>query len=86
MIRGRIIAESLQPGADIQIDGLRLIRLGRHDVSTSTLPADEPSDDAEQHGVVAGQPTTWTFIDIEVNHPGFRGGSDVPRLLWSHFG
>lgn len=65
MIRGRIIAESLKTGADIQMKELRLVRLGRHDVSTSTLPADERSDRTDQHGVVADQPTIWTFVDIE---------------------
>src|SRR5687767_10982186 len=64
MISGRIIAESLKPGADLRLDGLRLTRLGRHDVSTSTLPTDERTD-AEQHGVTEGQPAVWTFIDFE---------------------
>jgi hypothetical protein len=64
MISGRIIAESLKPGADLRLDGLRLTRLGRHDVSTSTLPADERTD-TDQHGVTEGQPTIWTFIDFE---------------------
>ncbi|TDO51265.1 hypothetical protein EV643_1032 [Kribbella sp. VKM Ac-2527] len=65
MIRGRIIAESLKSGADLQVNDLRLVRLGRHEVSTSTLPVDERSEDADQHGAVDGQPTTWTFIDFE---------------------
>jgi hypothetical protein len=64
MIKGRMIAESLKAGADIQMKELRLVRLGRHDVSTSTLPADERST-GDQHGVVAGQPTIWTFVDFE---------------------
>jgi hypothetical protein len=64
MISGRIIAESLKPGADLRLDGLRLTRLGRHDVSTSTLPTDERTE-GEQHGVAEGQPAIWTFIDFE---------------------
>jgi len=63
-IRGRIIAESLKQGADLRLDGLYLTRLGRHDVSASTLPADERSE-SEQHGVIKEQPATWTFIDFE---------------------
>ncbi|MEU9189350.1 hypothetical protein AB0D14_33360 [Streptomyces sp. NPDC048484] len=65
MIRGRIIAESLRTGADTQLPELRLIRLGRHDVSSSTLPAEERSGGDDQHGAVDGQPPTWTFIDFE---------------------
>lgn len=64
MIRGRIIAESLRPGADLSLAGLRLSRLGRHDVSTSTVPADgRPAE--QQHGATAAQPTVWTFVDFE---------------------
>ncbi|WP_399894936.1 hypothetical protein ACGH7X_38315 [Streptomyces sp. BBFR51] len=44
--------------------GLRLVRLGRHDVAASTRPAEERSG-GDQHGAVSGQPTTWTFIDFE---------------------
>lgn len=65
MIRGRLIAESLRAGADIEMAGLRLVRLGRHDVSASTLPTGERSSDHDQHGAVDGQPTTWTFVDFE---------------------
>ncbi|MEU5324203.1 hypothetical protein AB0G67_46945 [Streptomyces sp. NPDC021056] len=65
MIRGRLIAESLRAGADLQMVELRLVRLGRHDVSASTLPADERSDGNDQHGAVSGQPLTWTFVDFE---------------------
>lgn len=64
MISGRIIAESLKPGADLRLDDLHLTRLGRHDVSASTLPADERTD-AGHNGVAEGQPTIWTFIDFE---------------------
>ncbi|MFD6287616.1 hypothetical protein [Streptomyces sp. NPDC060205] len=65
MIRGRIIAESLRAGADIRLAGLSLVRLGRHDVSVSTLPANEGAGGEDQHGVVDGQPCTWTFVDFE---------------------
>ncbi len=44
---------------------LRLVRVGRHDVSASTLPADERSGRNDQHGAVDDQPPTWTFVDFE---------------------
>ena len=51
MFRGRLLAESLRPGADVAVPGLLLVRLGRHDVSNS---------------VSASQPDVWTFIDFEL--------------------
>ncbi|MFD6414129.1 hypothetical protein [Nocardia asteroides] len=78
MIRGRIIAESLRAGADIRLDGLSLVRLGRHDVSGSTLPADEGADRDGQHGAVDGQPSTWTFVDFEGADP---LADDLAQLL-----
>lgn len=65
MIRGRIIAESLRTGTDVRVDGLQLVRLGRHDVSASTLPPDGQRDNQEQHGVVDAQPRVWTFVEFE---------------------
>jgi hypothetical protein len=41
MLSGRLIAESCKPGFDIQVPNLRLVRIGRHDVTETTLPADE---------------------------------------------
>lgn len=64
MFQGRLIAESCQPGVDIQVPNLRLMRFGRHDVTESTVPADE-REQSPTPGVVAGQPTIWTFIDFE---------------------
>lgn len=64
MLHGRLIAESCKPGLDIQVPSLRLVRLGRHDVTETTLPADE-RDAAPTPGVVAGQPRIWTFVDVE---------------------
>lgn len=64
MLQGRLIAESCKPGIDVQVPNLRLVRIGRHDVTESTMPADE-RDDSPRAGVVAGQPTIWTFIDFE---------------------
>jgi hypothetical protein len=65
MIRGRLIAESLRAGSDIQIDGMRLVPLGRHDVTTSTLPTNDRREDQAQHGSMDEQPRVWTFVDIE---------------------
>jgi hypothetical protein len=50
MLRGRIIAESLRTGAELALPELTLTRLGRHDVSDSTVPS---------------QPPIWTFLDVE---------------------
>ncbi|MFC8194187.1 hypothetical protein ACFWBR_18995 [Streptomyces sp. NPDC060006] len=65
MLRGRVIAESLRADADIRMADLRLVRLGRHEVSVSTLPPDERAGGQGLHGAVSGQPPTWTFIDFE---------------------
>jgi hypothetical protein len=64
MLRGRLIAESCKPGIDIQVPDLRLVRFGRHDVTTSTLPLDE-RDAGQTAGAAAEQPAIWTFIDFE---------------------
>ncbi len=50
MLTGRVLAESLRIGVDLAVPGLRVTRLGRHDVSGST---------------VASQPGVWTFLDVE---------------------
>jgi hypothetical protein len=50
MLRGRLLAESLRVGADLRIPALRVVRVGRHDVSGSTTNA---------------QPGVWTFLDFE---------------------
>ncbi|WAU82927.1 hypothetical protein O1Q96_26515 [Streptomyces sp. Qhu-G9] len=65
MLRGRVIAESLRADADIRTADLRLVRLGRHEVSVSTLPPHERAGGQGLHGAVSGQPSTWTFIDFE---------------------
>ena len=84
MIRGRIIAESQRPGADVRIDGLRLVGFGRHDVTGSTVPPHEGApppeqrDGAELHGAVDGQPAVWTFLDVEAPS---SGADDLARAL-----
>ncbi|MFG1837898.1 hypothetical protein ACGFH8_05590 [Micromonospora sp. NPDC049175] len=50
MLRGRLLTESLRVGADLRIPSLHVVRVGRHDVSSSTS---------------AGQPRVWTFLDFE---------------------
>jgi hypothetical protein len=51
MMNGRLLAESLRLGADLDLADVRLTRLGRHDVSPS---------------VADSQPKIWTFVDFEV--------------------
>ena len=51
MMIGRILTESLRPGVDITVPDLRATRVGRHDVSASTVPT---------------QPSVWTFLDVEL--------------------
>jgi hypothetical protein len=50
MVRGRLLTESLRVGADLRVPDLRVVRVGRHDVSSSTTSA---------------QPGVWTFLDFE---------------------
>lgn len=67
VLTGRLLAESLRVGADLAIDDLRVVRLGRHDVSESTLPGAEPSDSDPDApvGATDAQPQIWTFVDFE---------------------
>ena len=44
------MTESLRVGADLRVPSLRVVRVGRHDVSRSTS---------------TGQPDIWTFLDFE---------------------
>ena len=66
MLTGRLLTESLRVGADLEVADLRVVRIGRHDVSNSTIPSDgsDPADDSPR-GAVAGQPRIWTFLDFE---------------------
>lgn len=50
MITGILLAESLRLDAPLAIEGLRVTRIVRRDVSD---------------GVSSGQPPLWTFIDFE---------------------
>ena len=50
MLRGRLLTESLRIGADLCVPSLRVVRVGRHDVSDS---------------ISTGQPEIWTFLDFE---------------------
>jgi hypothetical protein len=52
MLKGTLIAESLRPGTDLRVAGLRLPRLSREDVSASVTPA---------------QPPVWTIFEIEAD-------------------
>ena len=50
MLRGVILAESLQPGAVLEVPELRVVRMWREDVSASAAPT---------------QPPVWTILDVE---------------------
>ncbi|GAA5135278.1 hypothetical protein GCM10023320_64500 [Pseudonocardia adelaidensis] len=50
MLRARILAESLRPGAVLEVPDLRVARMWREDVSASAGP---------------GQPPVWTLLDVE---------------------
>jgi hypothetical protein len=52
MLKGRLLAESLRIGHDLQISGFEVVRIGRHDVS-------------EPGGATEAQPSVWTFVDFE---------------------
>jgi hypothetical protein len=52
MLQGALIAESLRLGVEVKVDGLRLTRLIRRDVSATTVPS---------------QPGTWTFVEFEAD-------------------
>ncbi|MEH1164361.1 hypothetical protein V6V47_03115 [Micromonospora sp. CPCC 205539] len=56
MIRGTLIAESLLPGVDLRLAGMRITRVRREDVSAS---------------VAATQPPVWTLLDLEAREPHF---------------
>jgi hypothetical protein len=68
MLTGRLLAESLRVGSDLAVTDLRVVRLGRHDVSSSTLPDAEPDNadlGAPGAGATEDQPKIWTFLDFE---------------------
>lgn len=50
MLHGRILAESLRIGCDLQVRGLRMARVDRLDVSGGAAPY---------------QPDVWTLLDVE---------------------
>jgi len=52
MVKGTLLAESLQIGAELRVAGLRLTRLSRQDFSES---------------VTAAQPAVWTVLDFEAD-------------------
>jgi hypothetical protein len=50
MLNGRIIAESLRTGSDLQVRDLLITRIARQDVAAGAAPF---------------QPDVWTLIDVE---------------------
>jgi hypothetical protein len=67
MLKGRLLAESLRVGLDLQIADLTVVRLGRHDVSESTTPFEDVAQVAtgDGRGAVTSQPSVWTFVDFQ---------------------
>ena len=66
MLTGRLLAESLRVCADLEVADLRVVRIGRHDVSTRQLGLMAPTLlTTARRGAVAGQPPIWTFLDFE---------------------
>jgi hypothetical protein len=64
MLRGTLLAESLRVGHDLRLQGLTVLRIGRHDVTESTVPdAQAPAD--VPSGASGSQPSVWTFVDFE---------------------
>ena len=50
MLKGALLAESLQVGSSLEVPGLRFTRITRSDVSDSATPA---------------QPSVWTMLEFE---------------------
>jgi hypothetical protein len=67
MLQGRLLAESLRVGLDLEVRDLTVVRIGRHDVSTSTIPFPDagPPADPAAGGASTSQPTVWTFVDFQ---------------------
>jgi hypothetical protein len=66
VLTGRLLTESLRIGADLEVPDLRVVRVGRHDVTVSTTPGDSKEPPVDRpHGAIAEQPQVWTFLDFE---------------------
>ncbi len=66
MLTGRLLTESLRVGLDLAIPDLRVVRLDRHDVSSSTTPEGSAVDaGGASSGATDAQPQVWTFLDFE---------------------
>ena len=64
MLTGRLIIESLRTGVEVAIPELRVVRVGRHDVSASTAPGPGGGEPVGR-GATDEQPQIWTFLDFE---------------------
>ena len=60
-VRGRVIVESLRVGAVVELAGVELTSVSRHDVSTGTRPG---GGVRSEDGAAAGQPSVWSFVDF----------------------
>lgn len=66
MLTGRLLTESLRVAVDLAIPDLRVVRLGRHDFSSSTTPEGSAADAGQDvSGATDAQPQVWTFLDFE---------------------
>jgi hypothetical protein len=67
MPQGRSLAESLRVGLDLEVRELTMVRIGRHDVSTSTTPFPDagPPADPTARGASTSQPAVLTFVDFK---------------------
>ncbi len=67
VLKGTLLGESLRIGHDLRMLELRMLRIGRHDVSTSTAGTDGVTDtpDVGPGGATGSQPRVWTLVDFE---------------------
>jgi hypothetical protein len=74
VLQGRFLAEGLRVGHDVRVAGLTVVRIGRHDVSQSTIPFDGAAQTSspDARGASSSQPSVWTFVDFEA--PDERAG------------
>jgi len=67
VLKGRLLAESLRVGHDLEVPSLKVVRIGRHDVSESTKPFADTTETSisDPGGASSSQPSVWTFVDFE---------------------
>ena len=78
MLEGTLLAESLRVGQDLRVADLRLTRIGRHDVSQSTVQSADTAEGSGGFGSTEAQPGIWTFVEFEA--PDERAGELADAL------